>query len=272
MIIALLVFIPVIAFGAEPVITGSGRLKGSFTDGVNTIFGVLKISDLDDSQKNVFKNAMTSNRGIVTYVYDKYYDTRVMLKFIYVPDDVTFNVTKSGEVYTVNFSSSIPILTMNGNIQSNYPMYYTMVTVGNSSSIILNNNVLPSGWTTKIIKSGSGLDSQLSSLGSSCSLYTGLDYDGQIAIITDEQELEPEPEPEPEPVPPVIPEPEQPPLDFPDFPKYESKYIPYDTTVWNGFVHSVRSSIGSSTNIGFLLFEIILAIVVAISVIRKFTK
>lgn len=73
--------------------------------------------------------------------------------------------------------------------------------------------------------------------------------------------------PEPSP-PPTI---EQPPLNFPTFPKVENKWVPYDTTIWNDFAHKIRSSIGNSTNIGFTIFAIILGILVALRVVKRFT-
>lgn len=78
-------------------------------------------------------------------------------------------------------------------------------------------------------------------------------------------------EPEPPVNPPSRPEPSQPPLDYPTFPKVDGIYITYDTTIWNKFAFDVRGSIGSSTNIGLIIFAILASILVLLRVIRSFS-
>lgn len=62
------------------------------------------------------------------------------------------------------------------------------------------------------------------------------------------------------------------PVPLPTIPTVTNKYIPYDTSRWNGFLSWVTSAIGNTTNIGLLLFGIILAILVVIRIVRLFSR
>lgn len=49
-------------------------------------------------------------------------------------------------------------------------------------------------------------------------------------------------------------------------------YVPWDIKYLTDFYNWIVSAIGSATNIGITAFGIILAILVAVAVVRKFTK
>lgn len=60
---------------------------------------------------------------------------------------------------------------------------------------------------------------------------------------------------------------------FPVVPEGDPEFVPYDTAVWTDrFVPWVKQSIGSSTNIGLLIFAVILAIIIVPRIIKKFAK
>lgn len=104
-------------------------------------------------------------------------------------------------------------------------------------------------------------------------VYTSPNGDFYV-VFDDNLKDEPPVSSEPEPLPPVSSEP-LPPYDYPDFPTIggsDNKYVPYDTTLWNGFADYIKGSIGSAVNIGMLILAGLLCIWIAIWLVKRFTK
>jgi hypothetical protein len=96
--------------------------------------------------------------------------------------------------------------------------------------------------------------------------YDGLGFVDDDGLLDTLPEPGPEPEPEPEPEPTPTPNPPS----FPTVPKVNNKYVPYDTTVWNGFSNSTRGVIGSIMPVLFKILAMIYGIIIVLSIIKAF--
>jgi hypothetical protein len=106
-----------------------------------------------------------------------------------------------------------------------------------------------------------------------------VDFGGKPVEITDDLGTFEEPE---EPDPPSSSEPGESIPDTPKPPDYTpaepvipdvgSDLVPYDTSVWKTFLDRTRRTIGSITNVAFLLFFLAFAFPLLIKIIKKFTK
>lgn len=234
-------FVPVVAF-AELTLTEKGRLPGSFTDGTNTHFGIF---DTTQAQDNFIANAINSGCVILSPNSDGY----TYFYFINFTGNVTYQndflkFTDGGEQLTYRIRTT-DIGTYPLNIR-----FYEQTNVYTFGLLS----------TRKLLS----YPAEISNLPIPSNFkYSSADYDGTVAVHTSyEGEAPPEPPEPPKPEIPLIPE----------IPKIDNEYVPYDTSKWNGFLLHISKSIGSSTNIGFKIFGIILGIYVIIRVIKKFTK
>lgn len=234
-------------------------------DGMSRI-GTFSIKDAPAAVKEFWEECVTDFDGTVIFLNDRY-DKGIheyIFSFLRPPSNCTFEFKVGAENF-FNMKSS-----------SDIPCIQFIFKGENSVSSVASEVFLISGgrfWNWSFLVGGG--HPFISNIPAFVEAFR-LDLTTPFMIsddISGEESPDPPPSSSSVPDPPLItpPDPVQPPLDYPSFPKIEDKYIPYDTTTWNGFAYRVRTAIGSSTNIGLQLFAVLVGIFVVIGVVRKFT-
>lgn len=266
-----------------------GFVPPSWVDGGETYIGVLDLREFSETEKSLLFDIMTSPFGLFrlqyTFDIDGFVKQPTSLVFYMLEDGVILKDEPPPTSYTHIFAKD--------GVEKKYP---TITFNLNASSATLQKDWI---WTPKRFTSGYvstekylnlslGTDSYgneygnlliggdyLSSITGSASSFIKTCPSGDIHFLYIPVDTPPEPTPTPPPVelpdPPSPPEITQPPIAYPTFPKIENIYVPYDTTIWNKFADTIRSSIGSSTNIGFGILAMVLGVFVVLRIIHKFT-
>ncbi len=256
-ITAVLLVVSLLMLLSITVLAATMPTVGFSTENGNTVLSVVDTASCSESQKDFLLEFMsTSQPRTLTYNYTSASDTHNITFAIYPSSFTAFNSTFFQE-FSSSYLSIYPPSTsrfMNFKYQNgSWVPTNTIVTTVNANQSIIARAVifsdipgLPSSYQYDysgnfIMRDNDGL------------LSSG---DGESSGGVSDPDIPSAP----------------PAVDFPIIDRVENEYVPYDTTVWNTFLDWVKNSIGSATNIGFILFAYIFGILLVISIVRKFTK
>lgn len=240
----------------------SGTPHYSEVDG-NTHLGVFGSLNATPEERAFFKEWMVSNYSLLTYD-----PAGGFYHFFIFRDDFP----STFKLYYYTGSEAVDKNKMHAFAGDGKEFYYKKVSMQNGriSSPITEWKLSRSHLRLGYFFNGSFLSAYsngyfTSSNYTSFTPYTGtdgfIDYIGKLHITDDGDLFAQEPE-----------EPSDPGGGTVVIPPSDGVYVTYDTSVWLGFLSMVKSSIGTTTNTGLIIFAFIMSILVTIVIVRKFSK
>lgn len=239
-----------------------------YEEGGDTYLGTLPTSTLPDSAKDFLREWLTSDYSLLTY---RPPSSNTFDFYIFHPDcdtDMEMSLYNKSSTYKnqveVNRTGSVNF------------KYKVLSFKFESGSFLTTTNEWEN-WNSGsgrvlgyIIAGGYMQDHEIMDSEGSTTPYTGtdcyVDFSGLLYLVDDDGLFSDDGSSSSEP------SSSTPAIDFPVIPPSDSEYVPYDTTLWNSFLDNIKQSVGSSTNIGFLVLAFIAAILIVIRVVKMFTK